>query len=101
MRDLPVPLLTERPPILIQTDAILEVLAEGVAVLHPDGAIAWANATLEKWCGGNLQGRHFFEVLGCPQVLAPDPLPSSPSSAAKPLNTRLYRRDSNQYLDLR
>ena len=35
--------------LLMQNEAILEVLGEGVAILQPDGRILWANATFESW----------------------------------------------------
>jgi CheY-like chemotaxis protein len=84
---------------LLQNEAILEVLGEGVAILQPVAGIVWANPTFEKWCGGPVQGRVFYEALGTPTVLGPDMNPLSSALQGACVQTRLQRRD--QYLELR
>ena len=84
---------------LLQNEAILEVLGEGVAILQPAAGIVWANPTFEKWCGGPVQGRVFYEALGTPTVLGPDMNPLSSALQGVCVQTRLQRRD--QYLELR
>ena len=81
-------------------ESILEVLGEGVAILHPDQRIAWANATFKKWCVLEPIDRDFLEALGSPQVIGPE-LPPPTTLPILNFNTRLCRRDNNQYLDLR
>src|SRR5262245_65340327 len=66
------PALWQQARALLQNEAILEVLGEGIAILQPDSRIVWANSTFEAWCGGATQGRVFYEVLGSPVVLGPD-----------------------------
>src|SRR4051794_9006294 len=54
--------LWQRAGSLLQTEYILEVLREGVAVVNLDQRIIWANATFDKWCGGDCRNREFFET---------------------------------------
>lgn len=84
---------------LLRNEAILEVLGEGVAVLHPAAGVVWANRTLEQWCGGPIVGRVFYEALGTPTVLGPDMNPVSSALKGQSVQTRLQRRE--QYLELR
>jgi CheY-like chemotaxis protein/GAF domain-containing protein len=92
--------LWQRASSLLQTEHILEVLREGVAVVNPDQRILWANATFEKCCEGGCRGRPFFEALGSPQNLGPDLSPFQPASPGNVVTTRLLCH-GNQYLDLR
>src|SRR5436190_17854546 len=57
------PLLWQQARVLLQNEAILEVLGEGIAILQPDSRILWANTTFEAWCGGPAAGRIFYEAL--------------------------------------
>jgi len=95
--------LWQRASSLLQTEYILEVLREGVAVVHADLSILWANATFEKWCGGDCRGRPFFKALGNPQILGPDLSPFEQTSPGKVITTRLQcpSTQNPQYLDLR
>jgi CheY-like chemotaxis protein len=92
--------LWQRASSLLQTEYILEVLREGVAVVQPDQRILWANATFEKWCGGDCRGRNFFQALGSPQILGPDFSPFQPSPPGKVVTTRL-QGTGHLYIDLR
>src|SRR4051812_37625928 len=62
------PVPWQQARVMLQNEAILEILGEGVAILQPDSRILWANPTLEKWCGGPLQGRLFGEAVGTPAL---------------------------------
>ena len=84
--------------LLMQNEAILEVLGEGVAILQLDGRILWANATFEKWCGSPVQGQNFYEALGSPAILGPDFSPLSTVMQGTSVQTRLQRGD--QFLEL-
>ncbi len=92
--------LWQRASSLLQTEYILEVLREGVAVVNTDLRILWANATFEKWCGGDCRQRPFFEAIGSPQVFGPDSFPFKPTSPGKVITIRLQCFD-HQYIDLR
>jgi CheY-like chemotaxis protein/PAS domain-containing protein len=93
------PRVWQRTWSLLQTDAILEVLDQGIAALHPDLRILWANSTFEQWCGGAVKGRIFYEALGSPAILGPDYAPLHTALQGKAATTRLHRRD-NQYVEL-
>ena len=88
------PKVWQRTWSLLQTDALLESLDQGVAALQPDFRILWANATFERWCGGPVKGRLFEEALGC------DGSPIRSALLGKPVTTRLTCRN-NQTLELR
>ena len=85
---------------LLQVDAILHVLEEGIAVVHPGGRILWANVNFERWCGGPVQGQPFEQVLGTPIQFCPDPSPLAIALEGKSVRSRL-RRPGDQYLDMR
>ena len=76
----------------LQTGAVLEVVAEAVAVLGLDLRIRWANAAFERWTGP-ATGRIFHEALGSPGVLGPDMTPFESAVAGKPALTRLQMAD--------
>ncbi len=93
------PALWQHARVLLQNEAVLEVLGEGIAILQPDSRIVWANATFEAWCGGSAQGRIFYEALGTPTVLGPDFNPIGSTLEGTCVQTRLQRRE--QFLELR
>jgi len=89
------PKVWQRTWSLLQTDAVLEILDEGVAALNMDLCILWANTTFERWCGGEVKGRRLDESLG----VAAD-LPLRSSLLGRSITTQLQRND-NQRLELR
>jgi two-component system, sensor histidine kinase SagS len=93
------PAIWERAGSLLQADYILDVLGDGIALVHPDLRITWANTAFEKWCGGPVKGRTFYEALGSPNILGPDYCPFHTALAGKPVTTRLHCRD-NLYVEL-
>jgi CheY-like chemotaxis protein len=93
------PALWERAGQLLQADYILDVLGDGVALVHPDLRITWANTAFERWCGGPVKGRTFYEALGSPNILGPDYCPFHTALAGKPVTTRLHCRD-HLYIEL-
>jgi two-component system, sensor histidine kinase SagS len=93
------PALWERAGSLLQADYILDVLGDGVALVHPDLRITWANTSFERWCGGPVRGRTFYEAFGSPNILGPDYCPFYSALAGKPVTTRLHCRD-NLYVEL-
>ncbi len=48
---------------LFQADRILEQLSDGVALIDTDLRILWANTEFERWCGGKVDGKLFYEAL--------------------------------------
>jgi CheY-like chemotaxis protein len=94
------PALWQRASSLLQADYILQVLDEGVALVNPDLRITWANSTFERWSGGPVKARSFYEALGSPEILGPDYCPFHTAAiAGKPVTTRLHRHD-NRYIEL-
>ncbi len=89
------PKVWQRTWSLLQTDAILEVLDQGVAAVHLDFRILWANATFERWCGGPARDRLFDEALGVPADM-----PLRTALLGRPVTTRI-QRPNNQWLELR
>jgi hypothetical protein len=83
----------------LQTGAVLEVVAEAVAVLGLDLRIRWANAAFERW-PGPAAGRIFHESLGSPCVLGPDMTPFESAVRGKTTLTRLQMSD-NRIVELR
>jgi CheY-like chemotaxis protein len=89
----------QRAASLIQAERILNTLLDGVAVVNPERSIVWANAAFEKWAGGSVVGREFYEALGSPDCLGPDDDPFRTALSGKMSTTRLHGRD-NRYIDL-
>ena len=89
----------ERVNSLLQADYILQVIGDGVALVNPDLRITWGNRTFLNWCGGEVEGRGFYEALGSPEILGPDYCPFHTALAGRSITTRLHRRD-NQFLEL-
>ena len=85
---------------LLQTDALLQGLGDGLATLAPDFRILWANKTFEEWCGGPVQGQPFFPALGNPANLGPDPAPLEFALQGNTTRTRLHRGD-NQFIEIK
>lgn len=94
------PALWQQAQTLLQNEAILEVLGEGVAIIGFDARILWANLTFEKWCTGPVRGRLFYEALGTPMVIGPDLNPLGSAFQGSSIETQLKRRD-NRSLELR
>src|SRR5581483_353302 len=94
------PTAWQRAGALLQHEAILEELGEGVAVIQPDLRIAWANTAFEHWCGGDTRGALFYDALGAPIILGPDHSPLDTALQGRSTRTRAFCHD-HQYLDLR
>ncbi len=74
---------------LLQADRLLELLPDGVAIVDTDLRIVWANATFERWCGGPVDGKSFYQALGSPEILGPDYSPFHTSLTYGPICTAL------------
>jgi len=84
---------------LLQAERILQLLAEGVAVLDLDLKILWSNPAFTSWVEGETIGREFHEALGSPKILDPEPNPFDIALSGRPVCTRLCFRN-NQFLEL-
>ncbi len=85
--------------LLMQSQAILEVLSDGVAVLEPNSKIIWANKKFEEWCGKPAAGQSFLEALSKPEIVGPTLNPLTSVLAGKPVLTHLQRDE--QAIELR
>jgi CheY-like chemotaxis protein/PAS domain-containing protein len=84
---------------LLQAERILQLLAEGVAVLDLDLKILWCNPAFSAWAGANPVGQSINEALGDPKVTGPEPEPFKVALAGKTIVTRFSFR-SNQFLEV-
>ncbi|MGF1580817.1 MAG: PAS domain-containing protein [Gemmataceae bacterium] len=89
----------ERANSLIHSNYILQLLADGIALVDHDLRIRWANASFEKICGGEVVGRGFYEAIQSPEILGPDYCPFHTGLVGRTVVTLLHRRQS-QYLQL-
>ncbi|MBI1917812.1 MAG: response regulator [Planctomycetes bacterium] len=83
----------ERTGILLQSEQVLDALADAVAVVGLDLRILWANRTFERWCDGPARGRNFYEALGSPAISGPDRGPTHTALGGQTVTKYLERRD--------
>lgn len=59
---------------ILEADAILEHVPDGVALLDGDLKIVWSNSRLQELTGreGSLIGVSFYDAFGTPEILGPD-----------------------------
>jgi CheY-like chemotaxis protein len=86
--------------VLIQADEILDAIADGVAVVDPDLRITWANPEFLKLADPSRQtvGTKFYQALGDPEDLGPDPCPFTSAVASRAAATTTLRLASNRYI---
>jgi two-component system, sensor histidine kinase SagS len=86
--------------LLIQSDEILEAISDGVAVVDTDLALLWSNAEFAQLADPKIDLAHtrFYQALGSPEVLGPDPCPFTSAVASRTPATTVLRVDANRYL---
>jgi CheY-like chemotaxis protein/GAF domain-containing protein len=87
---------------LLQSRRVLSTLPDGVALVNVDRTIRWANPAFEAWCAAAPAGRDFYEALGAPRVVGPEPCPFRTAATApggQTVTTRLQCR-GNRHLEL-
>ena len=57
---------------LFESEAVLDQLPDGVALLGPDGVILRANERLLSWFGESAVGISLYEAMNNPRILSPD-----------------------------
>src|SRR5438270_6450067 len=69
---------------MIQAEEILDAISDGVAVVDPDLRIIWANPefTLLTDSSTPAIGCRFYQALGQPEILGPDPCPFTTAVAS-------------------
>jgi CheY-like chemotaxis protein len=74
-------------------ELIVGHIDKGLAVLDPDGTVAWANTVFRACCGRDPVGKPLLEALGgAAPPAAPDPL--EPARHGRPTSLRLTRPGS-------
>jgi CheY-like chemotaxis protein len=84
---------------LLPHENILEILAEGVAIVCGDLRIQWANTTFVQWCGGPVAGKLLHEALGTTKFLGRDAAPFSAALEGRAASARVALHD-DRFLEL-
>ena len=63
---------------LFESEAVLDQLPDGVALLDVQGTVLRCNQKLREWFGDQLIGRNFHDSMGNPRVLGPTKAPLWP-----------------------
>lgn len=83
---------------LLQTERILERMADGVVLLDRDNVIVWSNGRLCEWCDRErVVGENFYSVLGSPEILGPDFCPFHTALATSQGTTSTLRSSDNKF----
>jgi CheY-like chemotaxis protein/GAF domain-containing protein len=85
-----------------RSELVLAHVDKGLAVLNPDGTIAWANPTLKSMCPGDPVGQPLISALAAQTLAAADPDPIAQARLGRPTTFRLHRPASSEwpYLDV-
>ncbi len=86
--------------VLLQADEILEAIADGVAVVDPRGLkILWANPEFRVLTGEGVEpiDQPFYQSLGNPEVLGPDPCPFTSALGTKQPSNTLLRLENHRF----
>src|SRR5262249_1587327 len=85
---------------MIQAEEILDAISDGVAVVDPDLRIIWAHpefhSLTEPWM--RPVGAPFYQSLGQPEILGPDPCPFTTAVASRAPASTAMKIDGNRYL---
>ncbi len=86
--------------VMIQADEILEAIADGVAVVDPDLNIIWANPEFQSLAEPELEMNacRFYEALGQPEIVAPEPCPFTTAIASREPASTLLKTRTNRCL---
>src|SRR5205814_978322 len=85
---------------MIQAEEILDAISDGVAVVDPDLRLIWANPEFALLTDSStpLIGSRFYEALGQPETLGPDPCPFTTAVASKAAASTAMKISGNRYL---
>jgi CheY-like chemotaxis protein/GAF domain-containing protein len=86
--------------VLIQSEEILDAIADGVAIVDPDLQVIWANPEFHSLADQAVEtiGSKFYRALGNPEVIGPDPCPFTSAVASKTPSSTVLRIGANRYL---
>jgi len=91
--------LIQQAGTLLQADRVLQSLPDGVAVVDSSVHVVWANKRFQEWCGGPVEGKHFYEALGSPEMLGPEFSPFFAAGSGASLSTCVHLAN-DRYLEL-
>jgi DNA-binding response OmpR family regulator/GAF domain-containing protein len=85
---------------MIQAEEILDAISDGVAVVDPDLRIIWANPEFYSLTNSSAPpvGSPFYQALGQPEILGPDPCPFTTAVASKAPAGTAMKIEGNRYL---
>jgi two-component system, sensor histidine kinase SagS len=85
---------------MIQAEEILDAIADGVAVVDPDLRIIWANPEFHSLTDQSTHpvGAPFYQTLGQPEILGPDPCPFTTAVASRSPASTAMKIAGNRYL---
>ena len=85
---------------MIQAEEILDAISDGVAVVDPDLRIIWANPEFYSLTHSSAPpvGSPFYQALGQPEILGPDPCPFTTAVASKAPAGTAMKIEGNRYL---
>ena len=90
--------LVEKGGLFLQADQILEVIADGVALVDRDVAIIWANPQLASLSAKDeLTGSNFFDALGSCDLHVTDCCPFQLALRTRRAQSAVVRRDDNRF----
>src|SRR5262249_47043741 len=85
---------------MIQAEEILEAISDGVAVVDPDLRIIWVNPEFNSLTDSSLNpiSSPFYQALGQPDILGPDPCPFTTAVATRAAASTAIKIAGNRYL---
>jgi len=83
----------------VQSDEILDAIADGVAVVDPNLVVIWSNPEFARLCEGGSDpvGLKFFRALGNPEPLNDESCPFIAASVDRKTHSRAYRTGETRY----
>ena len=86
--------------VLLQSDEILEAIADGVAVTDADLRVLWHNPEFRCLVVPEIEaiGSPFYRALGMPEILGPEPCPFTSAVANRGPAGSVLRIGANRYL---
>jgi CheY-like chemotaxis protein len=87
------------PGVQVQSDEVLDAIADGVAVIDPDRNVVWCNSAFIHLTETGISpiGLKLFRALGNPQPFDEDTCPFADALADGKTHSRAYRTGENRY----
>ncbi|MEL7498404.1 MAG: response regulator [Planctomycetota bacterium] len=82
---------------LIQDAGLLDWVPDGLALLDAENKIVKANKRLISWFDKNLVGLDFYQAIGAPDIVGPEPSPLATAKSRRQPCTATLRIDNRFY----